>query len=617
MSRKPPRRSARRGGFGVYAADLGRRAGRQAVRKPTRRRKRVVAVVIVALLYLTYRLGAWVVPVVLVPPALGIGLQYLWTKRTAQAMGMGLRELLTATARQHLVRWTWGRVCETAGLVNYRAGRYPRFLPGMVRRQVDGSVKALTSAGWYSVSPRDLGEKAERIADAIGCHEVVVRPRRLWVFPYQEVHFYWTDVFSRIVRLEDVRWRDAPPDAVVFGVHEDGSPATGVATESRLVGGMTRKGKSNLVWAKLLSLIIQGIPVRIYVSDPKEGMELSRLGAQLGKGSEMFAVVHYADDPDKTVAMVKQFHADRRAQARKMAELGMRKGGRPTVEFPLLVLLMDETLVVPEVLAGGTKSFVGQTVLAGAASGAVGWFCTQMAQKSTALGDVRDLIPQRVALATRSAINTNMILGDDAAQLGAGCHLIRLPGVGFTFTDADHRPRKFRAPLVTDEEADLICQGIVPPKVQAALDAQNEAKLAELEGRKEPTTVYRKHQRVPEVTLDGTPTGRLVAVLAYVGITNSVRDRFAQHAATKWWWELCDPELDDLDDVHQTRRRAKTAESKAIRADQPLYNIEEAVVPAVREGQVVTVRTDGTVLVDGRPRLGLVGDADDDEASAA
>jgi predicted GIY-YIG superfamily endonuclease len=73
-------------------------------------------------------------------------------------------------------------------------------------------------------------------------------------------------------------------------------------------------------------------------------------------------------------------------------------------------------------------------------------------------------------------------------------------------------------------------------------------------------------------------------VLLYVGITHSLRVRFAQHAKEKSWW----PEVAKRTaEWYGSEREARRAETAAIRDEMPLHNIKRPRplrLPCVRRG---------------------------------
>jgi excinuclease UvrABC nuclease subunit len=59
--------------------------------------------------------------------------------------------------------------------------------------------------------------------------------------------------------------------------------------------------------------------------------------------------------------------------------------------------------------------------------------------------------------------------------------------------------------------------------------------------------------------------------LLYVGITNSLKHRFAQHASDKPWWREVSSRTVRW---HGTRREALEAEWRAIKTEAPIHNVQ-------------------------------------------
>jgi predicted GIY-YIG superfamily endonuclease len=60
--------------------------------------------------------------------------------------------------------------------------------------------------------------------------------------------------------------------------------------------------------------------------------------------------------------------------------------------------------------------------------------------------------------------------------------------------------------------------------------------------------------------------------LLYIGITNDIRRRFANHARSKSWWVYVDPSRTRVEWL-PCRADAESAELQAIRAENPLHNV--------------------------------------------
>lgn len=86
-----------------------------------------------------------------------------------------------------------------------------------------------------------------------------------------------------------------------------------------------------------------------------------------------------------------------------------------------------------------------------------------------------------------------------------------------------------------------------------------------------------------------------VGALLYIGITNSPRDRFAQHAADKPWWS----EVAHISkEWYPNRPFAEHAERRAIKRERPRYNIEHNLANPHR----VAYRKRGTTVRHRRQR---------------
>lgn len=72
--------------------------------------------------------------------------------------------------------------------------------------------------------------------------------------------------------------------------------------------------------------------------------------------------------------------------------------------------------------------------------------------------------------------------------------------------------------------------------------------------------------------------------LLYVGVTNSPRHRFAQHAADKHWWPDVDPSLTRIT-WYPTRAKALRVEERRIKAGGTRHNvIHNPRIPRQRQG---------------------------------
>ena len=148
-------------------------------------------------------------------------------------------------------------------------------------------------------------------------------------------------------------------------------------------------------------------------------------------------VAGYASDVDGTIRLIDEFE-------RAMKERGNLTASRMwTVDdadrFPLSVLVFDECVTVFQELLSGAATSPGRKAhkklltieSQGRALGFMVIYLSQLAQKDI-LGAIRDMTPAQLSLKQKNAINTAMVLGDDAEKLGALCSKIGdKPGFGY------------------------------------------------------------------------------------------------------------------------------------------------------------------------------------------
>lgn len=462
-----------------------------------------------------------------------------------------------------VLRRAWPRACDAAYLSRRRNNIAPYL--GRFRLHDDGTISAVVRNGRYGVATEALVEEASKIAQFLGCYEMAVKDLRLnspqgrlrgllaALGPrsgVSQLRFFYDDPTGRLMRLSELPV--SPDGTLAYGRRRDGSAAYIQAHLSVFAFGLTGFGKSNLMWTLLADALRKRVPIRLYVSDPKMGMELQQLGAVVGAGTDRFQVRAYAKTPAETERMLGVVEEAMGTRMRQMAERGQRKH-KPTVEEPLVVVLLDETLKLTGLLKKGEDSPLGRIVYTGRAAGYAVWALTQAPQKEV-MGQLRDLIPQRICLAAPNRPTTDAALGDGATSSGAECHLIDRPGVGYSFVEGDRRPQKFRSPLVSDREIDMIAHGLCPD-------------MADDEVKGDPHCVYRYWGVLPT---ERFPQFAGEEVLFYVGHTNDFERRDREHAASKAWYEFVTRK--DESEVWPSKNRAKVEEQRAIDEERPIFN---------------------------------------------
>jgi hypothetical protein len=500
---------------------------------------------------------------------MGLTAWVAWRCRGAEGAAPTPRELWEDAQQKHVIRAQWPLACEAAELTAKRTG------PPALRRlrgNGHGSFTAEVRCGEVGVPVFKFQAKTEFLKEVIGCAEVTVTPTGSGVGRFA---FHFRDPIGRVLPLAAM-----PPASLgsrgdtrlAYGIRQDGTPATIIANQSVLIGGLTRMGKSNICWALLADCIRQGLPVEIYVSDPKEGLELQEFEramreAEAAKGNvlplhRLITVREYAPTVAATIEMIG--HAEKAMKARKhhMKLDGVRKLEKASEKYPLVVVLLDETVALQAILTKGQDSPLGRIAYMGAAAWYVVWMNTQAAQLDV-LGRVRSFIPQRICVATDAPQTTDAVLGGYAESKGALCSEVQEPGVGWSDAEGERRPAKFRAAEVTDAEVKLIARGELPRNVerahQEATDARSERAVRDTAPRR--TALYRwfHADANPEVDRPG-----------YIGISFDILRRESQHTAALR--EFMEGDVQRTVEWFDTRKLAEAAEKRAIETENPIYN---------------------------------------------
>lgn len=465
------------------------------------------------------------------------------------------------------LRKQWPLACKSARLLGPETGAPPKLTK--VTGNGYGSLTAQASATESGIPASRYTKAADDLAAVIGCREVVVTDKGNGLV---ELTFHWKDPIGRPYNLDELPI--APPGRIAYGRRQDGSAATINPMQSLLIGGLTRHGKSNIIWTLLGDLTRQGIPTDLYVSDPKDGLELAvieRALAALGHDHDgLIRIRGYAPNEEATAKMVAAAEKACKVRRYELREVdGVRKLEAPTRENPLVVVLLDEMLVLEDMLKKGTNSPLGRLYFMGATAGYVVWGNTQAATLDV-LGPLRKYIPQRICVATDAPETTDSILGLRGAEgVGAKCSEINEPGVGYSKEEGDRLPRKFRAPFVSDAETELIARGQLPAKVvNAALEAYDR--------RAEDQTVAGKSRKDRRTALyrwyyvDNEEYGDSLGYVG-VGISYDVLRREQQHSAALR--EFMEGNVRREVVYYATRAEAEAAEKTAIELERPIHNV--------------------------------------------
>jgi len=501
---------------------------------------------------------------------------YNHSVRVVLIVAVVVRHRIVSIWRIFWLRHDWNKALTQEKIVAGREKAVP-FL-SRPRTTPDLDIEAFVKPRRIGLTLSDIAAHGPRIAEICGATELVlIRGDKVGV---GLIKMYWTDPLQRLLPIQELpaapKIGDATP--LVYGVRAGRRPAWIDLALSLLIGGITGSGKSSLMWALFCSIIWQRIPVELWVSDAKGGVEMRAFAPHVDPDSpRSFRVARYVTSADATVKLVTD-------ALKVMRDRQLKQGGRKhraTLDSRHIIVVLDELLPLQDMLSGvkgGVKSPLGQIAFEGRASGVSIWANAQIGQKS-AIGDFRDLVPQRLAMKTKSAINTDMILGDDATKDGALCHTLNLAtqkGVGYS-TDDGNNPTRFRAAYVDDEAMDRIAQGLLP----LGMKPVDEDKVVDV--APETVYVYKVYGPMPEQT---------GLKLYYVGISNKPGLRFAQHDKRDYvehcpicpdhgpcrWWNIhvtpfmADPERCPDPTKYKDRKTAKSIEQTAIEDELPVMN---------------------------------------------
>lgn len=483
--------------------------------------------------------GTFAGSLLLVGGGWGLTAWLLWRRRSASGSSSVLEAVVGSRQKATLLK-QWPLACETANLTGPRRNNPPALR--QVHAAGDGTVTATVASGKIGVPVFSIAKQVGTLAEVIGCREVVVTETGPGC---AKLAFHWRDPVERHLALADLPLTTSA-GTLAYGIRQDGDLATVRSDQSILIGGLTRHGKSNTVWCLLADCIRQQIPVRLAVSDPKGGVELDAFESMVGQSGGLVEVREYAQTATETTKMLERVEKAMAARQHWMKEHKVRKI-IPDAENPLVIVILDETLPLTELLKKGQDSPLGRIAYTGSAAGYVVWANSQVGQVD-AIGRFRDFIPQRICFATPNPQVTDSILGGGAESAGARCSEIRSPGIGYSFVEGQHTPRKFRAAEVTDDATKLIAQGRLPAAVMEM------AQMSRVEASGE-TALYRHFSGEER--------------LLYVGITNNYARRAGEHSDDKPWWTQVRRSTVEM---FPSRKAAEVAEKRAIEREHPQYN---------------------------------------------
>ena len=350
--------------------------------------------------------------------------------------------------RAWFYRRRWAAVMTVAGLAPWYRGRILLPILGKVTstRYTDRVRVRLVSGQ----SAADFAARAENLAHGFGAMLCRVRTAKSGAVVLE---FVRRDALAVTVSALPV---ESYPDlrGLPVGMREDGLPwLVRLHGTHVLVAGATGAGKASLLWSLVRAMFpaMQEELVRVLAADPKL--------MELAYGRVIFETHGaYAADPPAIAVMLEQAVAD--MQQRAAAFAGQQRDHTPTVEYPFVVVLVDE---VAFLTAYQPDRKLRERVMNALATlttqgRAVGYSVVAALQdpRKEVMG-IRNLFPDRIAMRLDEPEQVDMVLGDGARDRGAACELISSDpatgaGVAFVRLEADPDPVRVRAGWVSDAD---------------------------------------------------------------------------------------------------------------------------------------------------------------------
>jgi hypothetical protein len=402
-----------------------------------------VFIVFISFMFFEY----WHFLLALISLPLGVT-SYVWYHNRRHSLDAVLR----ASYRLVWTRLKWKRACDAAEISD--GPKRPRLLS--LRRH----PKIANSAGTaieFTINLQRIGLTVKHLEDNKDYFAATLNARRTRVIRLTPGVARFTVEWEKNHRKSAVIGSSKNNDTQLPMVELDQDVMLALDT-SILVVGESGAGKSNLTWVilnELNKLTAQDLlSYRLYVIDPKK-VELAEL-------IDSPHTIVYSDTPSSADEVIERFHSDMMATFERMKAAGIRKApllsmGEHQITYPLNILIIDE-LLLTEQARKGINTHLGEILSAGRAAGYIVIGDSQLGQVD-ALSRLRDLFPQRICMAVKSAELTAAVLGPRAEERGAKCTEITEDGVGYIYTDFTGSFQRFLPPYIDDVE--IVARGSI------------------------------------------------------------------------------------------------------------------------------------------------------------
>jgi S-DNA-T family DNA segregation ATPase FtsK/SpoIIIE len=422
-----------------------------------------------AVLILAWRRAGW--PGLVILPSAVTVILTCWRLRWPGSFARFIATPVRGKWRRWHYQRHWLAVLTIARLVPVFRGQVLVPVLGKVRstRYTDRVPVRLASGQ----APADFAARADNLANGFGALLCRVRSARPG---FLILEFVRRDALAAIIPALAIPGR-ADLKVLAVGRREDGSPwLIRLHGTHLLVAGATGAGKGSILWSLIRAMLglLQAGLVKILAADPKV--------MELAYGRAIFDTYgQYAADPAAIVAMLEAAVTNMRARAAQLA--GEQRDHTPTVEFPFVVIVVDEvaflTAYQPDKqLRERVKAALATLTTQGRAVG----YCVVAALQDPRkeVMSIRNLFPDRIAMRLDEPEQVDMVLGDGARDRGATSDLISTDpdtgaGVAFVRLEADPDPVRVRAAWVSDEDikamAGACTVALVPESELPAIEA--------------------------------------------------------------------------------------------------------------------------------------------------
>ncbi|OIJ25229.1 FtsK/SpoIIIE domain-containing protein [Nocardioides luteus] len=352
-------------------------------------------------------------------------------------------------------RITWKGVAREAGLSKRRTKRVKKMGVGeeSIERWRDPRLKSVTTSA-HAVTLKVRTRRGQALADleafapklaatySADAYRVYPPKRRAGSTVMFEL------VMRDLIKTPTVAGMPEPrmqTESVLLGRRQSGKPFhLQIEQRHTLVVGASGSGKGSFLWGIVGSLApaIKVDAARVYGIDLKGGMELTM-------GAPLFTQI--AVTGEQALERLREFVAI--ADARTEELRGVSRNHKPAPGDPLYVLVIDElaslTAYADQDIKKEAERLLKRLLSIARAAGVV--VCAFVQDPRKEVIDMRGLFTQTIALRLRSAMETNMVLGDGMAPFAPAHRILKAAQGTAWIIDEDGSTDRIRADYWSDD----------------------------------------------------------------------------------------------------------------------------------------------------------------------